>query len=282
MNPYEGYYFFNKDNLASLRIPYPGFQRFSKAVAPDSGSWAAGIVLRSGNHVDRDTRFGVHPEAAAGLDDRDFHKPRGLFEVPGALFSRPEWDERYPSFAADIRPAREGLQQWEFEVRSSGRGVHQISLDGLEAIPPGLEVVLLDRVRGRHQNLREEAVYAFSPVTDVSAFSVAVGTEDEIRSAVEEAMPREFALGVNFPNPFNPATTIPVSVPQAAHVNVRIYNIVGEEVAVLHDGPLEAGKYWMTWDSRNEGGRTVATGVYLVRLTTDAGFTATKKMLLMK
>jgi len=71
-------------------------------------------------------------------------------------------------------------------------------------------------------------------------------------------------------------------VPQSADVSVRIYNIVGEEVAVLHQGPLEAGRYWMTWDARNARGRAVATGVYLVRMTTGTGFSATKKMLLMK
>ncbi len=282
MDPYVGYYFFNKDNRATIKIPYPGFIRFAKPAAPDSGSWWAGLSLRSGRYVDGGIRFGVHPEAAVALDDHDFHKPRGLGDGPGIFFPRPEWDDTYPSFGADIRPADKGLQQWDFEVHSRGRDVLQIALQGLDAIPANLEVVLIDRARGRHQNLREETSYTFTPATDVSTFSVAVGSAEDIRRAVDEAMPREFALGENFPNPFNPTTTIPVSVPQTADVSIRIYNIVGEEVAVLHQGPLEAGRYWMTWDARNARGRTVATGVYLVRMTSSTGFAATKKMLLMK
>jgi hypothetical protein len=282
MEPYEGYYFFNKDNRASIRIPYPGFKQFSKAAAPDSGSWWASLWLRAGRYVDGDTRFGVHPASAAGLDQRDFHKARGLGDAPGIFFYRPEWDERYPVFGGDIRPAGQGLLEWDFEVRSRGREEHAISLAEVEQVPGDLQIVLIDRVRGRHQDLRESLNYAFTPVTDVSKFSVVVGTTKDIQRAVEEALPREFALGENFPNPFNPSTTIPVSVPQAADVSVRIYSIVGEEVAVLHHGPLDAGRYWMTWDARNGGGRAVATGVYLVRMTSSSGFAATKKMLLMK
>ena len=282
MEPYVGYYFFNKDNRATLKIPYPGFVRFSKPAAPDSGSWWAGLALRAGRSVDGGIRFGVHPDAAVALDDHDFHKPRGLGDGPGIYFPRPEWDDTYPSFAADIRPAGEGLQQWDFEVHSRGRDAHQIALEGLDAIPANLDVVLIDRARGRHQDLREEISYTFTPATDVSKFSVAVGSADDIRRAVDEAMPREFALGENFPNPFNPTTTIPVSVPQTGDISIRIYNIVGEEVDVLHQGPLEAGRYWMTWDARNARGRAVATGVYLVRMTSSTGFAATMKMLLMK
>ena len=166
MEPYLGYYFFNKDNRATLKIPYPGFRRFAKPAAPDSGSWWAGLALRSGRYVDGGIRFGVHPEAAVALDDHDFHKPRGLADGPGIFFPRPEWDDMYPSFAADIRPPEKGLQQWDFEVRSRSRDAHQISLEGLGAIPANLEVVLIDRARGRHQNLREEASYTFTPATD--------------------------------------------------------------------------------------------------------------------
>jgi hypothetical protein len=282
MEPYTGYYFFNKDNRADVRIPYPGFQRFSKPAAPDSGSWWAELVLRAGTSIDRDTRFGVHPDAAEGLDDHDFHKPRGPGAAPGMAFHRPDWDERFPSFGADIRPAGGGLQQWDVEVRSTRRDGHELSIEGAGRIPGDLEVVLIDRVRGRHHNLRDGGSYAFVPVTDVSVFSVAVGSARDVRRAVEAALPHEFALGENFPNPFNPSTTIPVSVPQTSEVSVRIYNILGEEIAVLHEGPLEAGRYWMKWDARSGGGRGVATGVYLVRMTTGTGFSATKKMLLMK
>ena len=58
MEPYVGYYFFNKDNRATLKIPYPGFVRFSKPAAPDSGSWWAGLALRSGRGVDGGTVSG--------------------------------------------------------------------------------------------------------------------------------------------------------------------------------------------------------------------------------
>ena len=80
------------------------------------------------------------------------------------------------------------------------------------------------------------------------------------------ATPITFALGANYPNPFNPATTIPVSVPGVDDVDVTIYNILGQPVRQVWNGPLVAGEHRLTWDGRDTGGQAVAAGVYLYRL----------------
>ncbi len=79
--------------------------------------------------------------------------------------------------------------------------------------------------------------------------------------------PTAFALGANYPNPFNPATTLPVSVAAGAgDVNVTIYNVLGQPVREVWNGPLAAGEHRLTWDGRDAQGQAVAAGVYLVRL----------------
>ena len=85
--------------------------------------------------------------------------------------------------------------------------------------------------------------------------------------ASETAVPSTFALGANYPNPFNPATTIPLSVPaDAEDVELAIYNVLGQPVRQVWAGSLAAGEHRLGWDGRNEQGQSVAAGVYLYRL----------------
>ena len=85
--------------------------------------------------------------------------------------------------------------------------------------------------------------------------------------ATEAAVPTALALGANYPNPFNPATTIPLVVPAGAgDVELAVYNMLGQPVRQVWNGPLAAGEHRLGWDGRNEQGQAVAAGVYLYRL----------------
>ncbi len=85
--------------------------------------------------------------------------------------------------------------------------------------------------------------------------------------AIEQATPSDFVLGANYPNPFNPATTIPLSVPAGAEaVDVAIYNLLGQLVRQVWSGPLAAGEHRLTWDGRDDKGQPVASGAYLYQL----------------
>ena len=92
----------------------------------------------------------------------------------------------------------------------------------------------------------------------------------------DAALPGSFVLEQNHPNPFNPTTDISFSLSQAAVVKLEVLNILGQTVATLHEGPLEAGAHSATWD-----GSSVGSGVYFYRLTAD-DFTTTRKMMLLK
>ena len=82
--------------------------------------------------------------------------------------------------------------------------------------------------------------------------------------------PSTFALGANYPNPFNPATTIPLALPAGtSDVDLTIYNTLGQAVRHVWAGPLAAGEHQLTWDGRDAQGQPVAAGVYLYRLQVD-------------
>ena len=96
--------------------------------------------------------------------------------------------------------------------------------------------------------------------------------------AAETATPTAFALGANYPNPFNPATTIPLVVPDGAKdVDLTIYNVLGQPLRQVWTGPLSAGEHLLTWDGRDAQGQLVAAGVYVYRVQVGEQ-TRTRKM----
>jgi hypothetical protein len=97
----------------------------------------------------------------------------------------------------------------------------------------------------------------------------------------QNGLPGQFLLRQNYPNPFNPSTKINYQLPEASHVTLRIYDIMGREVAVLVDGNKGAGYYTAVFD-----GARLASGVYFTRLIVQPQdskqFVKVKKMLLIK
>ncbi|MGA9117331.1 MAG: FlgD immunoglobulin-like domain containing protein [Bacteroidota bacterium] len=109
-------------------------------------------------------------------------------------------------------------------------------------------------------------------VTD--CISVGVGAVPEI--------PEEFSLSANYPNPFNPSTSVNFSLPFQSAVRMTIYDVLGRRIRTLMDEESkEAGIYRVTWDGTNNAGMVVPSGTYFLRL--EAGrFSATRKLLLLK
>ena len=98
--------------------------------------------------------------------------------------------------------------------------------------------------------------------------------------------PREFSLMQNYPNPFNPTTVISYAIPAPSVVRLRIFNLLGQEVATLVDGQQNAGAHNVTWNGNAGRGYPVSTGVYLYKLEARTGdgrsLSSIKKLVLMK
>lgn len=90
-------------------------------------------------------------------------------------------------------------------------------------------------------------------------------------------LPERFELEQNFPNPFNPATSIGFKVPADGHVQVRVYNLMGRLVRTLVDAPLSTGRHQVVWDGTDEYGVVMPTGTYLCVMEAE-GVRMTRKM----
>ncbi|NHZ85179.1 MAG: T9SS type A sorting domain-containing protein, partial [Planctomycetia bacterium] len=120
-------------------------------------------------------------------------------------------------------------------------------------------------------------------LADVLANAEDMHHEKETNLAVEgsNAVPGSFRLYQNYPNPFNPNTNITFDLNQAQEVYLAVYDLLGQEVAVLTNGLLPAGSHVVNWDGISKNGEQMNSGVYLAKLITE-NQTQSVKMILMK
>jgi hypothetical protein len=103
----------------------------------------------------------------------------------------------------------------------------------------------------------------------------------EYLSTVSEGIPVEFALHENYPNPFNPTTTLRFDLPEVSDITLTIYNMLGQKVRTFNMQSTPAGYHSITWDVTNDYGEQVGAGVYLYQLQAK-GFVKTRTMVLLK
>lgn len=120
--------------------------------------------------------------------------------------------------------------------------------------------------------VRAENVFGEGLYSDIWRFK----TVNPLGLEQEETLPAEFVLEQNYPNPFNPVTNISFSIPEAGFTSIKIYNLLGQEVAVLIDEFLNPGTYSFNFDASS-----LSSGVYLYRLKVN-DFSSSKKMSLIK
>ena len=134
-------------------------------------------------------------------------------------------------------------------------------------------------------NLEEgdEIIRLIGTIDGLEGDEVAITISDPAAAkAAVQTLPEAFALADNFPNPFNPATTIQYALPQAADVELTVYNLVGQPVRTLVAEHQSAGRYVVEWDATNDSGHSLSSGMYFYRLQAGEEFLKVKKMLLLK
>jgi hypothetical protein len=145
-------------------------------------------------------------------------------------------------------------------------------------------------------------VFALDNLNPGSKYYVAIKALDEIYNASELSncvsaisqtgfildvdddlsdLPENYELMQNYPNPFNPTTVILYAVPKQSHINISVYNILGQLVTTLVDESKSAGTYSTTWDGTDTNGLKVASGIYMYRFD-SIDFTQSKKMILVQ
>ena len=112
-----------------------------------------------------------------------------------------------------------------------------------------------------------------------------LASSGDIRTAVEaeenSRLPDSYRLESNYPNPFNPGTTIEYRLPKRSKVTLVVYNLLGQKIRTLVDERQSAGSYTVTWDGKDEFHRSVSSGMYFYRIIAE-NYVETRKMLLLR
>ena len=102
---------------------------------------------------------------------------------------------------------------------------------------------------------------------EISCMTIPPTDTTEPSVSVEQpALPTEFGLSRNYPNPFNPVTEIKYQLPEPAKVVIRIYGLLGAKVRTLIDEEVEAGFHTIQWDATDEAGNQMPSGVYILTM----------------
>jgi hypothetical protein len=120
----------------------------------------------------------------------------------------------------------------------------------------------------------------------MTAMIIRFGQDPTAVKQLGDGIPASFSLEQNYPNPFNPSTTIRFAVMQRAFTDVSVYDILGKKVSTLASEELSPGYYDVKWNGTDAAGRSLASGMYFVRMSAAAenaaGFSAVRKIVFMK
>lgn len=134
------------------------------------------------------------------------------------------------------------------------------------------------RAFGILSHLRPESIQSHQLTTQMLLESIRTG--NHLQNQVPPVT--KSILYQNYPNPFNPTTTISFSIPEDSKVGVSIYNIKGQKVKTLVNDELEKGLHKIIWDSKDNNGKSVSSGVYFYKLNVNGKDKAVRKCLLLK
>jgi hypothetical protein len=204
-----------------------------------------------------------------------------------------DWPEYADTYTRDIRAPKEDGEYWDLEILAQD-DEHNVYLtfEDLDMIPEELDVFAIDLTLGTAQDLRWRHVYRYAVPNPQEKHNVRfiAGTRDFLQknNAGVELFPDRYALSQNYPNPFNPQTSILLTMQDGATVNLVVYNLLGEEIAVLADNEYRpAGYHNFIWKGLNNNGQRVASGVYfyMAQIVSPKGevlISDTHKMVLVK
>ena len=168
-----------------------------------------------------------------------------------------------------------GLFTWDAPMTDDLTGYY-IYLDGVfQDSTTDTEWQFTDLVNGQEYTAGVEAVYdeSSSDLVTIDFTYTGTGAGNNLVSVTE--------LKGNYPNPFNPITTINYSLKENSKVSINIYNIKGQKVKTLVNETFESGNHTVIWKGTNDNGKSVSSGIYFYKMKTD-NHEETKKMILMK
>jgi subtilisin family serine protease len=219
-----------------------------------------------------------------------------ILSLPKALLANTEGGKAILSLYRDKIKLESGGEVGGLQFTLSGKEAEKLvfkpasAMEGFEiakAEKDGKMIVVIYSLKRKTLPSGEQTLFTFEGAEGQSLMGVAACTGRgecvpvSVQNRGKVEIPKEFELFQSYPNPFNPETSIRYGLPKAAEVKLVIYNALGQKVRTLESGPREAGYHEVIWDSRDESGVKLPSGVYVYKI--EAGeFEKSAKMVLVR
>ncbi len=263
-----------ESRTAAIIIEDAGSVQKSMAVK-NEGGWRLNLSLRNKHYADLKNILGI----GSGSSIRVMEPPH-IGDFCAVYMSSEKGNITQKIYSAF--KSNEDVKTWHLQVVSHEANIpHTFSWDNSVLKREDVYLYLVDEQSETVINMNEENNYVFTPGAGKTTFKV-YATQNE--SFKPELIPLTFKLEQNFPNPFNPSTTIRFGIPAEAggkKVVLTVYDILGKKVAEIYNGRLKSGYHSFVWNGRNIKGAKTASGVYFYRLEA-AGKQIVKKMVLVR
>lgn len=291
IEPYKGYFIKNMNSGGdiTLRIPPKESELSNRKLNKfinKSNSHSIRIIATCGKAKDVFNYIGVSSIALKEWDKMDYVEPPPFGNYISLYFPHYEWDKYPDIYSTDFRPPFDDGAVWEMELKTNLDDIVNLYFEGIETFPQNSEVWIKDELLNITQNLRitNQFLSAVIGPENPKKFKLIIGNKNFIEDTIlkNQLIPSNYKLYQNFPNPFNPVTTIRYALPKSERVTLKIYNLLGKEVITLVKNEQKAKGYHVAlWDGRDEEGLRVSNGIYFYKLQTNS-FTDRKKMILTK
>ncbi|MBV6510726.1 MAG: hypothetical protein FMNOHCHN_00203 [Ignavibacteriaceae bacterium] len=279
LNLFKGYWIgVLTDGVSIIQKPLPAQIPTTTPTVVTANNWEMELALTAGLFSDKTAVIGAKETATIGFD-AEFDAPRPP-RNPGSNYLELYFENSggtYPQllgarYARDFRSL--GEASWVFKVESSENIETILTWDRnqIQHLPDSIRITLKDLSNNTEIDMKTDSVYNF--VYDgVRSFAVNSTVTGNIENS---SIPVEYSLKQNYPNPFNPSTMVHYQLPKTEYTELKVYDLVGREVATLVNGIKEAGYHQVSFD-----GSGLSSGLYIYRLRSGE-FTKTMKMSLIK
>ena len=287
LDPWNGYVVYNRttnDQIITLDPTASSGSQAARTVA--EAGWQIEVTAVAGDYRDAYNRFGCLETARDELDWHDNPEITAPVSYLSWSFKIAHHDKAF-KMTSDLRSLKDDVQIWDGEVHSSGMTEPTgLSWFVEQALPGNISVILVDLSTRTQVDMIRESQYSLGLLDERYArqIKIVAGDPEQVALTIADILsliPAELSLDGNYPNPFNPVTTIRFGLPQPRKVRITVINLLGQEIIELVNGWRDIGRHEVQWQGQDHHGRPVSSGMYFTVLS-DGHKTIVQKMLLLK
>ncbi len=278
MQPFAGYAVYALSDTV-LSVPAEAAENNSTVPVTrvlGKDEWQIRITAGKKNKYDRYNFAGALKTAKADWDKFDCIKPPAVGEYVSVSFDKDNWPDYGGKYAEDFRPLTADGYEFDLNLQSNFDGKTTIEIEP-ENLPAGFDWVVIapkSGIKYPKGNIETRA--------NEKSFRLLVGSNTFLKDKLEnfKNMPTRFEVSRNYPNPFNPSTTVKYQIPEDGFVSIQIYDILGRSVKILKQMHFaDAGYYQVNWNGRNNSNRPVASGIYILTVKLNEKMKSVKMIL---